>query len=158
MLEDFKQGYAFNFYLSPQDYHHVHAPCDLMIKKLIYLPGKLWPVNDWAVNNIADLFAVNERIAIFFDSEFGAGVLIMVGACNVGKMSLAFHELITNSLPPKTHSQTFNFETPVALSAGQLLGTFNLGSSVVLVFNKPQVHAVIINLEFPRKIKMVSAL
>lgn len=153
-LENLSQGYAFNFYLAPKDYHHVHAPCDIQIKKLIYIPGKLWPVNDWAVENIGNLFAVNERVAICFESQFGAGVLVMVGACNVGKMTLAIHDLITNQLSAFKTPQIYNFAEPIKVAAGGLLGTFNLGSSVVLVLGEPQLKAKLSSLELPRTVKM----
>src|SRR5262252_1883855 len=32
-------------YLSPRDYHRVHAPVDARIEGYDYLPGALWPVN-----------------------------------------------------------------------------------------------------------------
>lgn len=133
----FSGGYYFNLYLSPQDYHHVHSPVSGHIRKVTSIPGKLWPVNDWSIQSIDKLFAVNERIAIFLSTEHGDVVVVMVGATNVGKISLAFEPLVTNTAPwqtQKIRNILYN-ETQKPVGAAARLGTFHLGSSVLLLFS-----------------------
>ncbi len=91
-------GTFINFYLSPKDYHRYHMPCDLKINRAIHVPGKLYPVNMPALNNINNLFIENERVVI--EAETSAGklmYLVLVGALNVGKMQVSFEpRLVTN--------------------------------------------------------------
>jgi phosphatidylserine decarboxylase len=77
------------------------------------------------------LFVRNERVAVFLESEaFGSVALVMVGAANVGRMSLAFAPLVTNTGAPPG---TFRPSSETRLGRGAELGVFNLGSTVVLL-------------------------
>ncbi len=136
--EKFTGGRYFNLYLSPQDYHHVHSPVTGYVRKVVAIPGRLWPVNDWSINAIKNLFAVNERVAIYISSEKGEAAVVMVGATNVGKISLAFDNLFTNTTPWRSPEQIVREyeEGKKSISAGDRVGTFNLGSSVVLLFDQ----------------------
>jgi phosphatidylserine decarboxylase len=55
--------------------------------------------------------------------------VVLVGAANVGRMSLAFADLVTNSGRPGGRATP---AAPVALRRGDELGAFHLGSTVVL--------------------------
>lgn len=135
LAKKLETGSFVNLYLSPRDYHRIHAPCTLSIKRRIHIPGCLWPVNSWALTRVPLLFQKNERVVLEFESEFGCGALVMVGALNVGSMQLAFEEIRTNHPLSWTRSrQSRNFEPAVAVEKGQELGTFLLGSSVLLFF------------------------
>jgi phosphatidylserine decarboxylase len=64
----------------------------------------------------------------------GPVAVVLVGAANVGRMSLAFADLVTNrgrpggrTVPPE----------PVALKRGDEVGAFHLGSTVVLLLADP---------------------
>ena len=67
-------------------------PMDGLIEETIYIPGALWPVNHWAVNNIPDLFCQNERvISIIRCPVRNLRLLhIAVGATMVGKIELEY--------------------------------------------------------------------
>ena len=132
-FEQFLGGSLFNLYLSPKDYHHVHAPVAGQVKKLIYVPGYLWPVNNFTYQRLPNLFARNERLIMEIESERGPLLLIMVGALNVGKMSVTFSDLVTNSNLINRDNRIQEIETSFACSIGSRLGTFHLGSSVVLI-------------------------
>lgn len=147
----FEGGCFFNLYLSPRDYHRVHAPCDGTIVFLTYIPGKLWPVNDWSLSTIENLFAINERIVMGLETAQGLVVLVMVGATNVGKMSLSFDTLVTNR--GEQEVQRKHFERGVKVHAGDELGVFHLGSSVVLLFEPGRGPRTASGAE-PRKVKM----
>ncbi|MGI6681161.1 MAG: archaetidylserine decarboxylase [Bdellovibrionota bacterium] len=97
-VKKFDGGYFINLYLSPKDYHNVHSPVSGVISGVRYIPGKLWPVTDWSLNTVEDLFSINERLVFDIESEFGEMFLVMVGATNVGKMSSKFLDFKTNNL------------------------------------------------------------
>jgi phosphatidylserine decarboxylase len=127
----FRAGVHATLYLSPSMYHRVHAPLDSLVRAWTYVPGRLYPVNSMSVRRVDRLFGRNERVAVFLESErFGSVALVMVGATNVGRMSLAFAPLVTNSGAP---AGTFRPASETRLLRGAELGAFNLGSTVVLL-------------------------
>jgi phosphatidylserine decarboxylase len=132
----FSTGYYFNFYLSPPDYHHVHAPVDGSIVRVVHIPGTLWPVNDWSMRTIDKLFAVNERVVVHLDTEAGACAVVFVGATNVGKISLACSDLVTNRLLRSREIRAETVTPPRAVRKGERLGTFHLGSTAVVLFER----------------------
>ena len=83
----FLGGQLWNFYLSPKDAHHIHAPVDGRVVRTVRIPGRLWPVNDWALHSVDGLFAVNERIVTVLDTAIGLVAVVMVGATNVGRIA-----------------------------------------------------------------------
>jgi len=131
----FRAGAYATLYLSPAMYHRVHSPVDGRIRAWRYVPGRLFPVNAAGVRSVPGLFTRNERVALFLDTEaHGPVAVVLVGAANVGRMSLAFADLQTNRghaaarvVPPE----------PVAVRRGDELGAFNLGSTVVLLLADP---------------------
>lgn len=126
----FEGGNCYNLYLSPRDYHQVHSPIDAAITSITYIPGNLWPVNDWALKNISQLFCRNERVVIELESAEGTLAVVMVGAFNVGSIRLNIADLVTNraevairSIIPKVQK----------VQKGDKLGAFHMGSSVILL-------------------------
>jgi phosphatidylserine decarboxylase len=141
---EFASGTQATLYLSPSMYHRVHAPVSGRIRCWRYVRGRLFPVNALAVRLVEELFVVNERLAVVIDTEeFGPVAVVMVGATNVGRMTLSFDTLRTNSGLPATFVRP---AVPIPIERGQELGAFNLGSTVVLLIGrgqglKPQVQA-----------------
>ena len=133
----FVQGQVWNFYLSPQDAHHIFSPVDGKIVKSVHVPGKLWPVNDWAISAVDGLFVVNERVITFIETDDGLVAVVMVGATNVGRIALSYAPIETNRAPWKRHVQKSLVHTPaISVARGDKIGTFKMGSTVVLVFEK----------------------
>lgn len=131
---EFQGGAQATLYLSPGMYHRVHAPVSGRIRCWRYLPGRLFPVNALAVRLVEELFVVNERVAVVIDTDaFGPVAVVMVGATNVGRMTLSFDSLATNSGLPAT---AVHPAVPIPIERGQELGAFNLGSTVVLLIGK----------------------
>jgi len=136
----FRRGVYATLYLSPAMYHRVHCPVDGRVRAWRYLPGRLFPVNALAVRHVEGLFAINERVAVFLDSDaFGPLAVVLVGAANVGRITLAFDGLVTNSGLPATSVRT---AAPLPVRRGDELGTFNLGSTVVLLAADPALELV----------------
>lgn len=137
----FQDGTFYNFYLCPRDYHHVHAPCDMQITGWRHIPGDLWPVNNWAIRKVKFLFNLNERIVVNFESEYGRGALVMVGALNVGNIRLTFDPSAGTTCYISAPTSCREFPQPILLAKGERLGTFLLGSSVVLMFQRSKLFS-----------------
>jgi phosphatidylserine decarboxylase len=116
-------------YLSPRDYHRVHVPREGLARSWSYVPGTLWPVFPAAVRRVDNLFARNERLLVHVATDGGALDVVLVGAFGVGRISLELTDILTNTGGRATGEA---LEPPVPLARGALLGTFHLGSTVVL--------------------------
>jgi phosphatidylserine decarboxylase len=128
----FVTGVHATLYLSPSMYHRVHSPVDGTIRSWRYIPGRLFPVNALAVRHVEGVFTRNERVSVLIDSrEFGPVAVVLVGAANVGRISLAFDQ------GPMTNTggalRVVRPTTPIPIQRGDELGAFNLGSTVVLL-------------------------
>lgn len=125
----YADGSFLNFYLSPPDYHHIHAPIEGRIVSCGHVPGTLWPVNEWSINTIPKLFTVNDRVICTLETPIGSVTVVMVGATNVGRIELSFDQRIS-----KTRDVAYeHYASPVDVPRGGRLGTFHMGSSVVVL-------------------------
>ncbi len=137
LVEKFTDGYFSTLYLSPRDYHRIHMPIDGILKKMTYVPGKLFAVNQRTVQNVSDLFARNERTIVYFETEAGPMVMILVGAIFVGSMETVWHEeMITPPYGKEIRSWDYD---DLVLKKGEEMGRFNMGSTVILLFGKNQI-------------------
>lgn len=138
--EEWKKGFFVTYYLCPTDYHRVHSPVDGEIIEVTHIPGQLWPVNQWSVENIDQLFSINERVVLRIRTSQGIVALVFVGATNVGKISLSFDQtIVSNNL--KDHQPVHKvYSQPISIQKGQELGMFHMGSTVVMVY--PEVYKV----------------
>ncbi len=136
LAEPFMGGYFCTIYLSPKDYHRFHVPMDGVITKTKYIPGNLWPVNNWAVQNISNLFCNNERIISMIEESHTKKSIayVAVGATMVGKIKLDYCELESNSRNPVEISH--QTENQVRVNKGDELGCFMFGSTIVMLFEK----------------------
>jgi len=135
--EHFEGGWFAPFYLSPRDYHRFHAPCDVRITRAVHVPGGLWPVNRIGVEGVADLFARNERICAHMVREGRRLdgppdlVLVAVGATLVGRVCLAFDDLVTHRRGAVREERVYPGGVPFA--RGVEWGRFEFGSTIVMV-------------------------
>lgn len=146
----FEGGSFLTIYLSPRDYHRIHAPSEGVVARARHIPGALLPVNPPAVLEIPDLFPRNERIICYLDTQWGRMAVVAVGAINVGRISTAFDPAwtgapwragedqpdpghwVTNR--PGVSGATHDYNPPVAVAQGEEIMAFHLGSTVVLLF------------------------
>ncbi|MDG2949876.1 archaetidylserine decarboxylase [Exercitatus varius] len=139
LTETFKNGEFATTYLSPRDYHRVHMPCDATLRKMIYVPGDLFSVNPFLNEHIPNLLARNERVICVFDTEFGKMVQILVGATITASISTVWAGIIN---PPRlTHVKSWDYdsEQAIKLTKGQEMGAFQLGSTVINLFQQDRV-------------------
>ena len=126
-------GQAVTYYLCPTDYHRVHSPVDGEIEFCQYIPGRLWPVNPWSVEHISQVFSINERVVIWIQTQKGSIAVVMVGATNVGRITLSFDpQIITNNKHFRKPSRT-NYTPPHFIRKGEELGIFYMGSTVIVL-------------------------
>jgi phosphatidylserine decarboxylase len=134
-------GQHVTVYLSPACYHRIHSPVDGVVEGFRYLPGPLYPVNSVAVNNVPGVFARNERLVVEIQSEnSGLLALVAVGATNVGSITATFDPIRTNQAGAR--AVTTRFAEPIPVRRGDELARFNMGSTVVLVWNNRQMATV----------------
>ncbi len=139
LAKEFQDGFFITIYLAPYNYHHIHAPFDGEIIESIYVPGTLWPVNSWSVNNIKNLFVVNERIvSVLKIADDNKVAVTKIGATSVGSISVTYDDIISNVKFPTMFRKTSikHYDTLFHYKKGQKLGSFNFGSTVVLLMQK----------------------
>ncbi|WP_437611875.1 archaetidylserine decarboxylase [Erwinia sp. V71] len=142
MAKKFRDGEFVTTYLAPRDYHRVHMPCNGILREVIYVPGDLYSVNPLTAQNIPNLFARNERVICYFDTDFGPMVQILVGATIVGSIETVWAGTITpprNGVIQRWAYPEANAEGAVVLLKGQEMGRFKLGSTVINLFAPGQV-------------------
>ena len=125
-------GEFLTVYLSPRDYHRVHMPAAGTLKRMSHVPGRLFSVAPYTVQNIAGLFARNERVISIFDGLHGEFAVALVGAMLVGSMATVWHGTVN---PPRARSiRRFDYsDQPSRFDVGEQMGHFNMGSTVILL-------------------------
>lgn len=129
--KQFQDGHFATFYLSPRDYHRVHMPITGRLKETIFVPGRLFSVNQPTTENVPSLFARNERLICFFDTDIGPMAVILIGAMLVSSIETVWHA--------KTDIDRILVEPysgKLQLSRGAELGLFKMGSTVIVLFGK----------------------
>lgn len=128
----FHDGATLTVYLAPHNYHRVHMPLAGQVREMVYVPGRRWAVNRRTARAVPGLFAANERVILWCENPAGRFAVVLVGAMNVASISLAW----TGEIAPGKEVTRIRYpaDAPhLALPAGDLLGQFNLGSTVVVV-------------------------
>lgn len=129
-------AYAFTIYLSPANYHRIHAPMTGNITRMAYVPGRLLPVNRLGYLLTDDLLPKNERLTSFMeDGEGRKCALVKVGATCVGKISVAYDDFKTNMELLRAPFEK-SVEPPFAAQKSDPIACFELGSTVVLLVSK----------------------
>ncbi len=130
-LVPFDGGSYLNLYLSPKDYHRYHAPATLHIQRLVHIPGRLWPVNLPFLRKKMNLFVENERVVLECeDNQKRPWMLVFVGALNVGRMHF---EHLRSFKSNCREAQMSHFEINKPVQKGQLLGWFEMGSTILIL-------------------------
>ncbi len=135
LARDFYDGSYATFYLAPHDYHRIHMPLTGRLEKTIYVPGKLFSVNQLTSSIIPHLYSRNERLITIFSTESGPMAVILVGAIIVGSIQTAW-------MNQPVSSNKITITTPshdIYLKTGDELGQFKLGSTVILLYSKDKI-------------------
>jgi phosphatidylserine decarboxylase len=148
-------------YLAPGDYHRFHSPANWVVERRRHFAGELYSVSPYLQRTLPGLFTLNERVVLLGRWRWGFFGFVPVGATNVGSIKINFdRELRTNSLTTDTAADraaeeaadrgepyagfaeaTYESASAVlqghALRRGEEMGGFQLGSTIVLIFEAP---------------------
>lgn len=83
-------------YLAPGDYHRYHSPTSWVVERRRHFAGELFSVSPWMVGKLADLFVLNERVALLGRWRYGFFSMTPVGATNVGSIRVNFDKVLTS--------------------------------------------------------------
>ena len=119
-------------YLSPRDYHRVHAPVGGTIARIRSIRGDYFPVNAIGFRHVPSLLVRNRRVTIEIDADRGLGrvTVIMVVAMIVGRITTVGVD--ARDVPVGDHV----FDPPLRVAAGDELGAFHLGSTAVVLVER----------------------
>lgn len=134
----FEGGSFITIYLSPKDYHRVHMPAEGTLARTSYIPGDLFSVNTATAAGVDRLFARNERLSCRFDGPDGHFASIMVGAMIVAGIDTVWPNTFRTHVSAPVHEDFAGQERRFA--AGDEMGRFHLGSTVVLLFEPGRVQ------------------
>lgn len=131
----FAEGNFATFYLSPKDYHRVHMPIDGALCETLFIPGKLFSVDQQTTQNVPNLFAKNERLVCIFDTKLGPMAVILVGAMIVGSIETTWY----TDTSAGTLKKEF-YAGSIKITRGKEIGYFKMGSTVIVLFGKDKIH------------------
>lgn len=125
----FDGGSFITIYLAPHNYHRFHLPYKGLLHRAHYFPGKLFSVGPATAKHQPNLFARNERLVSQFTAADGQYAYVAVGALLVAGIKPVWRDK-----PYKLGQET---ETLLkrSFAQGEEFGQFELGSSVILVFD-----------------------
>ncbi|GAV72828.1 PS_Dcarbxylase domain-containing protein [Cephalotus follicularis] len=132
-------------YLKPGDYHRIHSPVDWSVLVRRHFSGRLFPVNERAARTIKNLYVENERVVIEGLWQEGFMAIAAIGATNIGSIELFIEPELKTNLPrkkllPSEPPEERIYEPDgvgIMLKKGDEVAAFNMGSTVVLVFQAP---------------------
>jgi phosphatidylserine decarboxylase len=127
-------GYFLTFYLSPKDCHRVFCPVDGQVSRCVHIPSRLFPVREPYISGLEGLYTKNERLTTVLETPKGDCAVVQVGATNVGAMTTTYDTSVVTNCGKIAISRTY--PTPFTFKKGDWIGTFYLGSTVVLCFQK----------------------
>ncbi|MDR3478995.1 MAG: archaetidylserine decarboxylase [Gammaproteobacteria bacterium] len=128
----FVNGEFATIYLSPKDYHRVHMPFTGVLRETVFIPGRLFSVNQHTAQNVPNLFARNERLVCLFETEVGSMAVIFVGAMLVGSINTVWggkihaNQITRQSFPTSS-------DQAIKIERGAEIGHFEMGSTVILL-------------------------
>jgi phosphatidylserine decarboxylase len=123
-------------YLAPYNYHRIHMPCAGTARDNVYVPGELFSVNAATARAVPRVFARNERLICDFITPLGRMAVILVGALFVGSIETVHCGEVNP--PPARRKAPSRIATGLGrhFAKGEELGRFNMGSTVVLLFER----------------------
>lgn len=121
-------------YLAPYNYHRMHMPLKGRVRDTLYVPGELFSVNAATARSVPGLFARNERVVCNFETGAQQFAMVFVGALFVGSIETVWAGEVNP--PPRRMSAPIRIQQGqgTLLDKGAEAGRFNMGSTVVLVF------------------------
>jgi phosphatidylserine decarboxylase len=134
-------GHYLTLYLAPKDYHRIHVPLAGACVSVGRVEGELWPVNEASTAFTPRLYVRNRR-AYWIARGTGPceGLVVgavLVAATHVGGAVIDARWLAGRALPRRGRLDV----AALPCEPGDDLGTFELGSTVVLLVGGPKAGA-----------------
>ena len=106
------------------------------LKKMIYVPGRLFSVNQRMSGYVPNLLARNERVICLFQTRAGPMALVLIGAMIIAGIETVWSGQVCPS--PRTRKlRVMSYETyspPIELPTGAEMGRFKSGSTAIVLF------------------------
>ena len=110
-------------------YHRFHAPCDAVLRRVVYRSGDTWNVNPIALRRVQALFTKNERAIVELDVGHGQS-LALVAVAAILVASIRLHCLGPGG---SVRQLAGHVSTPdVRVRKGEELGWFEHGSTMLV--------------------------
>jgi phosphatidylserine decarboxylase len=140
LAQRYQGGHFACIYLAPYNYHRMHMPLTAQVQNTLYVPGELFSVNAATARTVPGLFARNERAICEFSSSSAKFAMVFVGALFVGSIETVWAGEINP--PPRRRSAAVHIAQGIGtrLNKGDEAGRFNMGSTVVMVFEPGTLH------------------
>jgi len=126
---------AMTIYLAPSDYHRVHMPISGQLIQMTYIPGRLFSVNPTTTKHVKGLFARNERVVCFFNTEIGPIAIVLIGAMLVASIKTTWAGTVTPCDSNKITTWHYGINE-YSFAKGDEIGQFIYGSTVIALFPK----------------------
>ena len=139
-IAQFAGGAFATLYLAPYNYHRIHMPLPGTLRTTRHIPGRLFSVNRVTAAGVDALFARNERVVCVWNEAQQCFSMVLVGALFVGSISTIWHGEITPPTGRIPRELAPVAAGHAALGRGELMGWFNMGSTVILLFPKGRVQ------------------
>jgi phosphatidylserine decarboxylase len=126
----FRDGRYVTLRLTASMYHRFHAPHDLRVERVVYLPGDAWNVNPVALKRIEKLYCKNERAVLRAKLAATGHViaLVPVAAILVAGIRLNF----IDALLDLGHRGPDVLPCDAPLRKGEEMGWFQHGSTIIV--------------------------
>src|SRR5262249_19350178 len=123
-------GHFLVVFLSPIDCHRVFSPQDGGLERAIHVPGYRLLVHPPYQRPEYPVYTLNERMILRFGTPLGPCALVLVGGWGVGNSTLP---AVPWFRPRGQEAATVTWSPPAPVRRGEWVGTFELGSTVVLL-------------------------
>jgi phosphatidylserine decarboxylase len=127
---EFEGGNYAVIFLSPVDCHRVYCPADGTLEQVTHVPGHRLLVHPPFQRSDYPVYTLNERMIFQLSTPTGEYLLVMIAGWGVGNITLP---QLPEFKPRSAQVESHRWDAPPAVSRGQWLATFELGSTVVLL-------------------------
>ena len=126
----FEGGAFATLFLSPIDCHRVFSPVDGEINEVTHVPGSRLLVHPPFQTAEFPVYTLNERVVFRLSTSSGECAVVMVAGWGVGHITLP---MAADFQKDAKRSTTKRWGSPETVKRGCWVGTFELGSTVVLI-------------------------
>lgn len=90
--------------------------------------------------NVEGLYSANERLISYIETKSGWFAVCKIGAMNVGRITLVYAGSAESRTAGKRREVIYQVGERIKISAGEEIGAFHLGSTIVMLFERDAVE------------------